>query len=115
MLSTLENGRIVKGLDGVPDEGPVLLVGIHTLYGLELHPLYEAFLREKNIIIRGMAHPILFRRVETSWQEVSQSDALSVFGAIPVFPRNMYRLFSRNSHVLLYPGGAREALHRKVS
>jgi hypothetical protein len=39
MLSTLEDGKIVKGLAGIPSEGPVLLVGYHMLLGLELAPL----------------------------------------------------------------------------
>ncbi|XP_020254801.1 acyltransferase-like protein At1g54570, chloroplastic [Asparagus officinalis] len=112
-LSTLESGRIVKGLAGVPDEGPVLLVGYHMLYGLELDPLYEAFLREKNVIVRGMAHPILFRSSENSRTELSRFDLLLSFGALPVSPVNLYRLFAKKSFVLLYPGGAREALHRK--
>ncbi|XP_073009426.1 phytyl ester synthase 1, chloroplastic isoform X2 [Typha latifolia] len=113
LLSTL-NGRIVRGLSGVPNEGPVLFVGNHMLMGLELGPLYEAFLKEKNVILRGLAHPILFsRKYETSRQEISRSDTMTLFGALPVTPINMYRLFSRKSFVLLYPGGAREALHRK--
>ncbi|KHM99237.1 Acyltransferase-like protein, chloroplastic [Glycine soja] len=63
MLSTLEDGTIVKGLAGIPSEGPVLFVG--------------------------------------------------VMGAAPVAPTNLFKLFSSKSHVLLYPGGMREALHRK--
>ncbi|PPD78295.1 hypothetical protein GOBAR_DD24791 [Gossypium barbadense] len=62
LFSTMENGKIVKGLAGVPDEGPVLLV---------------------------------------------------VMGAMPVSPKSLLKALSTNSHVLLYPGGAREALHRK--
>ncbi|KAJ6397678.1 hypothetical protein OIU77_018646 [Salix suchowensis] len=60
MFSTLDDGKIVRGLGGVPDEGPVLLVGYHMLLGLELSSLVEAFLREKNIMIRGMTHPMAF-------------------------------------------------------
>uniref|UniRef100_A0A1D1ZH36 Acyltransferase-like protein At1g54570, chloroplastic n=1 Tax=Anthurium amnicola TaxID=1678845 RepID=A0A1D1ZH36_9ARAE len=114
ILSTLKNGNLVRGLSGVPNEGPVLLVGYHMLLGLELGPLYEAFLREKNVMIHGMAHPILFSsKSETSQQEISRNDLMKVFGAVPVSPINLYRLFSKKSFVLLYPGGAREALHRK--
>lgn len=35
-------------------------------------------------------------------------------GAVPVTPRNMYRLVKAGEAVLLYPGGAKEALHQKV-
>lgn len=115
VLSTTQNGRIVKGLAGVPDKGPVLLVGYHMLMGFELTPLYKAFLEEKNIVIRGMAHPVIFSgKSNTSRQELSQFDIMNVFGALPVNSINMYKLLSRGSFVLLYPGGAREALHRKV-
>ena len=45
----------MKGLAGVPNEGPVLLVGYRMLMGLELIPLCNGFLREKNIMVRGLA------------------------------------------------------------
>lgn len=114
MLSTLSNGTIVNGLAGVPSEGPVLLVGYHMLLGMELGPIIEAFLSEKNIMVRGLAHPELFSTsFSDSQNEFSYLDYTKVFGALPVTARNFYKLFSEKSHVLLYPGGAREALHRK--
>jgi hypothetical protein len=115
MMSTLKNGKIVRGLAGVLNQGPVLFVGCHALMGIELSPLYEEFLRVKKTIIRGMAHPVLFgSNFESSHQELSQFDRVSMYGGLPVTPINMYRLFERNQFVLLYPGGVREALHRKV-
>lgn len=115
MFSTLENGKIVKGIAGVPNEGPVLLVGYHMLMGLELSFLIEEFLREKNIMVRGVAHPELFleRRASPS-DEFSYFDWTRIYGAVPVTASNLFKLFSKKSHILLYPGGAREALHRKV-
>lgn len=121
MFSTLEDGGIVRGLAGVPDEGPVILVGYHMLLGLELAPLILEFLREKNVILRGIAHPALFTRSPNTGigsnnvlQEFSFFDIMKVFGALPVSPSNLFKLFSSKSFALLYPGGAREALHRKV-
>lgn len=122
MFSTLEDGKIVRGLAGVPDEGPVLLVGYHMLLGLELAPLILEFLREKNVIVRGIAHPALFTmnsnngtiNSNSGLQEFSYFDLMKVFGALPVTPSNFFKLFSSKSFALLYPGGAREALHRKV-
>lgn len=114
MLSTLKDGSVVRGLAGVPSEGPVLLVGYHMLMGLELAPLVEAFMREKNVLVRGVAHPIMFsKKAESSLKEFNRMDEMKVFGALPVSASNFYRLFSSKSFVLLYPGGAREALHRK--
>ncbi|XP_078168112.1 esterase/lipase/thioesterase family protein isoform X3 [Carex rostrata] len=113
-LSTLPNGEIVRGLEGVPGKGPVLLVGNHMLMGLELRMLYKKFLEEKKVILHGMAHPVLFTsKTESSREDMSQYDNIRLYGGIPVNPINMYRLFQRDSCVLLYPGGAREALHRK--
>ncbi|KAH9688387.1 Acyltransferase-like protein [Citrus sinensis] len=114
MLSTLEDGKIVKGLAGVPNEGPVLLVGYHMLLGFELYSLVEEFLREKNIMVHGIAHPEIFLgRLENPSNEFSMTDWLKVMGAVPVAARNLFKLLSTKSHVLLYPGGAREALHYK--
>ncbi|KAG9457589.1 hypothetical protein H6P81_002097 [Aristolochia fimbriata] len=115
MFSTLEDGKIVQGLAGVPNEGPVLLVGYHMLLGFELAPLVDAFMREKNTVIRGMAHPMLFPPIvnEDVLQEFSRFDLMRVFGALPVTPSNFYKLLQAKSYVLLYPGGAREALHKK--
>ncbi|KAK4596216.1 hypothetical protein RGQ29_014313 [Quercus rubra] len=114
LFSTLEDGKIMKGLAGVPSEGPVLLVGYHMFMGLELPSLTEGFLREKNIMIRGLAHPALFSRMfESSSSEFSMIDWVKVFGAVPVTGSNFFKLLSTKSHVLLYPGGSREALHYK--
>ncbi|KAM7511780.1 hypothetical protein LguiB_010655 [Lonicera macranthoides] len=113
MLSTLEDGKIVRGLAGVPNEGPVLLVGYHVLLGMELAPLVLEFLREKKILVRGVAHPKLFEQKPFQSHEFQFLDMLKVFGATPVTASNLFKLFKNNSHVLLYPGGAREAFHRK--
>ena len=115
MFSTLEDGKIVRGLSGVPSEGPVILVGYHMLLGLELVSLVEEFLRQRKILVRGIAHPTLFSQlVETDLKEFTFFDTFKIYGATPVSATNLFKLFKTKSHVLLYPGGAREALHRKV-
>ncbi|KAL8154781.1 phytyl ester synthase 1, chloroplastic [Apium graveolens] len=114
MLSTMPDGKIVRGLAGVPSEGPVLLVGYHMLMGTELVPLALEFLREKKVLVRGLTHPALFtQQAASSSNEFSFFDLMKVFGALPVTPSNIFKLFSSKSYGLLYPGGAREALHRK--
>ncbi|KAE9449018.1 hypothetical protein C3L33_19089, partial [Rhododendron williamsianum] len=112
MLSTLENGKIVKGLAGIPSKGPVLFVGYHMLLGLEVISLISRFWAERNILVRGIAHPMLFEG-SNGTVDVSAYDTIRVMGAVPVSGSNLYKLLSLNSHVLLYPGGVREALHRK--
>lgn len=114
-LSTLESGKVVRGLTGIPSEGPVLLVGYHMMLGLELVPLVSRFWIERNILVRGIAHPMMFTKLKDGLlPELSSYDTYRKMGAVPVSATNFYKLFSSNSHVLLYPGGMREALHRKV-
>lgn len=115
ILSTLQDGKIVRGLKGVPNEGPVLYVGYHMLMGIELAPLAEHFLLEKKIVIRGLAQPAVFSDLlEGQDQEFSFFDTMRLYGAVAVTPSNFFKLMKAKSHVLLYPGGAREALHSKV-
>jgi len=47
--------------------------------------------------------------------DLSYFDNFRIMGAVPVGPTNLFKLFSSKSHVLLYPGGVREAFHRKVN
>ncbi|TYH99540.1 hypothetical protein ES332_A11G073500v1 [Gossypium tomentosum] len=116
MLSTLEDGKVVRGLAGIPSEGPVLFVGYHMLMGFEVIPLVAQIMMERNILVRGIAHPAMFVRVKDRRPpepELSDFDILRVMGAVPVSAANFYKLMSSKSHALLYPGGIREALHRK--
>ncbi|KAL5797246.1 hypothetical protein ACOSQ2_002066 [Xanthoceras sorbifolium] len=115
MLSTSENGKIVRGLSGIPSEGPVLFVGYHMLLGLELIPMIPQFMLERNILVRGIAHPLMFYKLmrEGVSADIGNFDIIRLMGAVPVSAANFYRLMSSKAHVLLYPGGVREALHRK--
>lgn len=115
MLSTLDDGKIVRGLAGIPSEGPVLFVGYHMLLGFELAPLVCQFLIERNILVRGIAHPMMFMNLQKGRLREFSYDTYRIMGAVPVSGKNFYKLFSSKSHVLLYPGGMREALHRKVT
>lgn len=115
MLSTLEDGKVVRGLAGIPSEGPVLYVGYHMLLGFELAPLVLQFIMERNILLRGIAHPMMFSRAkEGKMLDLGLFDQYRLMGAVPVSGSNFYKLLSSKSHALLYPGGVREALHRKV-
>ncbi|CAK7340887.1 unnamed protein product [Dovyalis caffra] len=114
VFSTLDDGKIVKGLAGVPNEGPVLLIGYHMLMGNEIYSLVAEFLTQKKIRIRGVAHPDVFSgKFDDPSNEFSLHDWMKVMGAVPVTANNLFKLLSTKSHVLLYPGGTREALHLK--
>lgn len=116
MFSTMEDGKIVEGLGGVPVEGPVLLVGYHMLLGAEIVSIIEEFLSDRGIMVRGLAHPQLFTDILESLTASTFSvvDWVKILGGVSASGTNLYKLLSTNSHVLLYPGGAREALHYKV-
>ncbi|CAK7340886.1 unnamed protein product [Dovyalis caffra] len=114
MFSTLKDGKIVRGLAGVPNEGPVLLVGYHMLMAFDIYPLAEGFLREKNIMLRGIGHPDLYTgKLESLSNEFAYADWIRVLGTVAGTASNFFKLLSTKSHVLLYPGGARESLHNK--
>ncbi|KAJ4823187.1 hypothetical protein Tsubulata_015133 [Turnera subulata] len=114
MLSTLEHGKVVKGLAGIPSEGPVLFVGYHMFLGLELYSLVIKMLKERNILLRGMAHPLMFERLKDGLlPPVPYFDTIRTMGSVPVSGTNFFKLLKSKAHVLLYPGGLREACHRK--
>ncbi|KAL0889660.1 hypothetical protein Bca101_013643 [Brassica carinata] len=115
MLSTLENGKIVRSLEGLPSEGPVLYVGYHMVLGFELPPMIAQLMRERNIHLRGLTHPIIFMNKSIIHDIIDPQifDKYRITGGAPVSHANIYKLLSSKSHVLLYPGGVREALHRK--
>ncbi|VVB09474.1 unnamed protein product [Arabis nemorensis] len=113
-LSTLNNGTVVRSLAGIPSEGPVLYVGNHMLLGIELRPAAIHFLKERNILLRGLAHPVMFtKKVGSKLPDMQMFDSVRIIGAVPVSNVNFYKLLRSKSHVVLYPGGVREALHRK--
>ncbi|KAK1567724.1 hypothetical protein Q3G72_015808 [Acer saccharum] len=114
MLSTLENGMIVRGLQGIPSEGPVLVVGYHMLHGMEIIPIICQFYVQRKMILRGMALPGLFERlISKALPNASLFDIIRIMGSVPASASNLYKLLSAKSHILHYPGGLREALHRK--
>lgn len=115
-LSTLDNGTVVRSLAGIPSEGPVLYVGNHMLFGLELRPAAIHFLKERNILLRGLAHPVMFtKNIGSKLPDMQMFDSARIIGAVPVSNMNFYKLLRSKAHVVLYPGGVREALHRKVT
>lgn len=157
--------RVVRGIGAVPTGQagrPVLLVGNHQLYGLDLSMLILEFLKERHTLVRGLAHPVImggssntgslrvvldrsgqvasprfsaipgvqFTNSGSSTNSNSGSnnngppqfvnrdeqgmrEIFTRFGAVEVTPGNYYELLRRNETILLFPGGAKEAYHRK--
>jgi len=59
-FSTAEDGSTIKGLAGVPNDRPMLLVGNHQTFALDLGLFVEQIVRERGFLPRGLAHPAIF-------------------------------------------------------
>lgn len=59
-FSTAEDGSTQRGLAGVPHDRPMLLVGNHQTFALDLGIFVEQIVRECGFLPRGLAHPAIF-------------------------------------------------------
>lgn len=59
-FSTAEDGSTQHGLAGVPNGRPMLLVGNHQTFALDLGLFVEQIVRERGFLPRGLAHPAIF-------------------------------------------------------
>lgn len=60
-FSTLSSGTVVRGLEGVSNSArPRVLVGNHQTYAVDLVLIVHELLRQRNVLARGVAHPVLF-------------------------------------------------------
>ncbi|CAG7885868.1 unnamed protein product [Brassica rapa] len=114
-LSTLVNGTIERTLGGIPLKGPVLYVGNHIFLDLELRPAAIHFLKKRNIIFCGLAHPVMFaKNISSKLPDVQMFLTVRIIGAVPVANMNFYKLLRSKAHGVLYPEDVCAALHRKV-
>jgi len=113
-FSTAEDGGVIQGLSNIPTDRPVMLVGYHMFLGLELGILVAEFWKETGILLRGLAHPISVGRMyEDFVPDRAMGDPARLGGAVSVSGKNMFQLLKSGASVLLFPGGQREAGHRK--
>jgi 1-acyl-sn-glycerol-3-phosphate acyltransferase len=95
----------VRGLEHVPAEGPVLLVGNHSGGTLiaDTFVFAQAFYDHFGVQRRfhQLAHDLVFRI-----PGVRRS--LSRYGTVPASPRNMRRALGAGAALLVYPGGDHE-------
>ncbi len=95
----------VRGLDNIPAEGPVLLVGNHSggtwiadTFVFSQY-FYDHFGPERRF--HQLAHDLVFK--------VPGLRALvERYGGVPASPENMRRALKRNAALLVYPGGDHE-------
>jgi len=96
-----------EGLEKIPHEGRVLLVGNHTVFGvvdvpLMVHGIHEATGRW----VRGLGDHAHFRI--PVWR-----DLLERFGTVPGTRAHCAALMRADEAVLVFPGGGREVMKRK--
>jgi 1-acyl-sn-glycerol-3-phosphate acyltransferase len=97
----------VFGLEHLPAEGPVLLVGNHTVFGMIDAPLMAlAIIEHTGRVPRGLAEHAHYRL--PGWR-----DLLTWGGAVRGTRDNCRALFAAGEMVLVYPGGGREVAKRK--
>jgi hypothetical protein len=95
---------VLLGLDRIPDHGPRLFVGNHTLTGLLDAPwLISELYRRRGIFLHSLGDHAHFS--VPVWR-----DFLNRFGVVDGTPANLSALFERGDDVLVFPGGAREVM-----
>jgi 1-acyl-sn-glycerol-3-phosphate acyltransferase len=104
-ISDVYHRAEVRGLENIPKDGPVLLVGNHSGGTLivDTFAFSQAFyarfgpLRE----FHQLAHDMVF-------QVPGIRALLSRWGTVPASPENMARALERGAALLVYPGGDQE-------
>jgi 1-acyl-sn-glycerol-3-phosphate acyltransferase len=95
----------VRGLESIPADGPVLLVGNHSGGTLiaDTFVLAQAFYDHFGPLRRfhQLAHDLVFRLP-------GARASLSKYGTVPASPQNMGRALERDAALLVYPGGDHE-------
>ena len=105
MFADVYHRAEVRGLDNIPAEGPVLLVGNHSGGTLisDTFVFAQAFYDHFGPLRRfhQLAHDLVF-------QLPGVRASLSRFGTVPASPENMGRALERDAALLVYPGGDHE-------
>jgi 1-acyl-sn-glycerol-3-phosphate acyltransferase len=95
----------VRGLDNIPPEGPILLVGNHSGGTLiaDTFVFAQGFYDHFGPLRRfhQLAHDLVFRIP-------GARASLSRYGTVPASPENMKRALEREAALLVYPGGDHE-------
>jgi 1-acyl-sn-glycerol-3-phosphate acyltransferase len=105
LFSDVYHRAEVRGLDNIPAEGPVLLVGNHSGGTLisDTFVFAQAFYDHFGPLRRfhQLAHDLVF-------QVPGVRGSLSRYGTVPASPDNMARALERDAALLVYPGGDHE-------
>ncbi len=98
---------VALGLERVPREGAVLLIGNHTVFGLIDVPMLGVEIYEHTgRMVRGLGDHIHF--AVPGWRDLLRS-----LGAVPGTRENCSRLLEAGEAVLVFPGGGREVMKHR--
>lgn len=93
------------GLEHIDQDRPSIMVGNHSIYSWDLAIMLVELRLQKEIELRPLAD-----RMHANipyW-----SDLLESYGVVTATPENCARLMETRQHILVFPGGAREAFKR---
>lgn len=98
---------VVIGAERIPDDRPLLLVGNHTIFGvLDVPFLYAELWDRLRIYPRALGHHLHFTL--PGWKEL-----VGLLGVVDGTRENCAALMRAGEVLLVFPGGAREAVKRK--
>ena len=95
------------GIEQVPDRGPLLFAGNHTIFGVLDAPmmLFELYAK-RGIFLRSLGDHLHFRI--PLWRDVLLS-----YGVVDGTRENCAQLMQAGESILVFPGGGREVAKRK--
>lgn len=98
---------VFEGLEHIDPASPCLMVGNHTVFGVVDVPLLlSRIYKDRGVMVRSLADHAHYD--VPLWRSI-----LDTMGAVEGTRENCARLMEQGSHVLVFPGGAREVAKRK--
>lgn len=114
--SLADNSPVFVGeenISALDSERPVLFVSNHSLLGWldGMHPVLR-LLRRRGVLVHALAHPQLFRSAQVSFPNTPNVDVqdFEQYGIFKVSRTALVEQLANGKWVLLFPGGAKEAL-----